>query len=93
MPELPTFAERGYAGFDSFAWFGLVAPAATPRAVIERIGADAAAAVNSPDIRDQKLAEQGLEAFALAPEQFAALVARESEKYARLVRQTGAKAD
>ena len=93
MPDLPTFAERGFLGFESFAWFGLVAPAGTPRAIVERIGADAAAAVNSPDIRDQKLTEQGLEAFALTPEQFSGLVARETEKYARLIRQTGAKAD
>jgi tripartite-type tricarboxylate transporter receptor subunit TctC len=93
MPDLPTFAESGYPGFDSFAWFGLVAPAGTPRTIVERIGTDAAAALSSPDIRDQKLVDQGLEPFALTPEQFAALVARESEKYARMVRQTGAKAD
>jgi len=93
MPDLPTFAEAGYKGFESNAWFGLAVPAGTPRAVIDRISTDAATAVNTPEIRDQKFAEQGLEAYPLNPEQFAAQVRLETEKFARLIRQAGVTVD
>lgn len=93
MPDLPTFAESGFAGFESLAWFGLVAPAGTPRPVIDRISADSAAAVNLPEIREQRLTNQGLEPFTLDPDQFARLVSSDTEKFARLIRQTGATAD
>lgn len=89
LPNLPTIAEGGYDGFESFFWFGLVAPAATPRAIIDKIGADAAAAVNLPEIREQKLAQQGVEAYTLGPEQFAARVRRDAAKFSRLIRQVG----
>ncbi len=93
MPDMPTFAEGGLAGFESNTWWGLVAPASTARPIVNRISADAAAVVNLPEIRDQKLAGEGLDPFALDPEQFARLVKRDTEKFARLIRQTGATAD
>ena len=93
LPETPTFAEAGLAGFESNTWWGLVAPAGTPRAIISRISADVATVMHLPEIRDQKLASEGLEPFALDPEQFANLVKRDTEKFARLIRQTGATAD
>jgi tripartite-type tricarboxylate transporter receptor subunit TctC len=93
LPDVPTFAEAEFKTFESHAWFGLVAPAATPQAVINKIGDSAAAVVNLPEIRDQKFAEQGLETYALTPAQLAAQVKLESEKFAKLIRQGGITAD
>ncbi len=93
LPDTPTFAEAGLAGFESNTWWGLVAPAGTPRAIVSRISAEVAAVMRLPEIRDRKLASEGLDPFALDPEQFADLVKRDTEKFARLIRQTGATAD
>jgi tripartite-type tricarboxylate transporter receptor subunit TctC len=93
MPDLPTFAESGFPSFDSNAWFGLVAPAATPRAIIEKISSDALAVVSSPEIRERTFAAQGLEAFPLAPDQFAAQVKRDTEKFSRLIKAAGVTVD
>ena len=89
----PTFAEAGLAGFESNTWWGLVAPVGTARPIVDKISADVAAVVNLPEIRDQKLLGAGLEPFAPDPKQFARIVKRDTEKFARLIRQTGATAD
>jgi len=93
LPDVPTLAERGFPGYDSVSWFALVAPAGTPAAIVGRIGSDTSAVMNLPEIREQKLRDQGLESFDLATDQLVSLVARESEKYSRMIRQTGASAD
>jgi tripartite-type tricarboxylate transporter receptor subunit TctC len=93
LPNLPTFAEAGYKDFESNAWFALVAPAGTPRAVVDRIGADTAAVLALPEVKDQKMAEQGLEPYPLTPEQLAAQVKLESERFSRLIKQAGVTVD
>ncbi|MBK6394840.1 MAG: tripartite tricarboxylate transporter substrate binding protein [Betaproteobacteria bacterium] len=91
-PELPTMAEAGMPGFDISTWFGLLAPAGTPPDVIAKWNADVVKVLNSPDVREKMLA-QGAEPSPQTPAEFAAFIAREREKYARIVKASGAKVD
>jgi tripartite-type tricarboxylate transporter receptor subunit TctC len=90
MPELPTVAEAGLAGFESDTYFGVFAPAATPREIVARLSAELARAVQSPEVREA-LARQGAEAVGSTPEQFAATVRAETAKWAKLIRDAGVK--
>jgi tripartite-type tricarboxylate transporter receptor subunit TctC len=92
MPELPTIAEQGYAGFEASTWFGLFAPAKVPRDVVARIHAEVARALQLPDVRD-KLAAQGFDIFGNTPEEFAALLKSEHAKWGALIKSAGLKAD
>lgn len=91
-PELPTMAEAGLPGFDISTWFGLLAPAGTPPEVIARWNADVVKVLNAPDVREKMLA-QGAEPAPTTPAEFAAFIARERDKYARIVKASGAKVD
>jgi tripartite-type tricarboxylate transporter receptor subunit TctC len=91
-PELPTMAEAGLPGFDISTWFGLLAPAGTPRDVIARWNAEVTRILNSPDMRE-RLTLQGAEPAPTTPEQFAAFIQSEIPKYARIVKASGAKVD
>ena len=92
VPELPTMAEAGVPGFDISTWFGLLAPAGTPRDIIAKWNTDVTRLLNSPEMRE-RLAAQGAEAAPTTPEQFAAFIASEIPKYARIVKASGAKID
>jgi tripartite-type tricarboxylate transporter receptor subunit TctC len=91
-PELPTIAESGLPGFDISTWFGVFVPAGTPREVVERLHAEFVRALASPDVRD-KILNLGAEPVGNRPEEFAAYIAREAGKYARVVKASGARAD
>jgi tripartite-type tricarboxylate transporter receptor subunit TctC len=91
-PELPTMAEAGMPGFDISTWFGLLAPAGTPPDVIARWNVEVVKALNSPDVREKMIA-QGAEPAPTTPAEFAAFIARERDKYARIVKASGAKVD
>jgi tripartite-type tricarboxylate transporter receptor subunit TctC len=91
-PDLPTMAEAGLPGFDISTWFGLFAPAGTPRDVVAQWNADVVKILESDDMR-ARLAAQGAEAAPTTPERFGAFVASEAKKYAALVKQSGAKVD
>jgi tripartite-type tricarboxylate transporter receptor subunit TctC len=90
LPEVPTIAEAGAAAglkaYDSLSWSGLVAPAGTPRDIVQRLNRETASILLAPDMR-QKLAEQGADAVGGSPEAFADHVRREREKWGRLVRE------
>ena len=88
MPELPTIAESGVAGYESLSWSGIAVPAGTPRAVAERLNRDINAILASAEMR-QKLAEQGADAIGGPPEAFAEHVRAEREKWSRLIRANG----
>ncbi len=92
VPELPTMAEAGVPGFDIATWFGLLAPAGTPKDVIAKWNADVVKILDSPEMR-QKLQAQGAEPTPMTPAQFAAFIAAELPKYARIVKISGAKVD
>jgi len=91
-PELPTMAEAGLTGFDISTWFGLLAPAGTPKDVIARWNAEVTKILNSPEMRE-RLTAQGAEPAPTTPEQFAAFIQSELPKYARIVKASGSKVD
>jgi tripartite-type tricarboxylate transporter receptor subunit TctC len=91
-PDLPTMAEAGLPGFDISTWFGLLAPAGTPKDVIAKWNAEVTKILNSPDMRE-RLTAQGAEPAPNTPEQFAAFIQSEVPKYARIVKISGAKVD
>lgn len=91
-PDLPTLAESGLPGVDTSLWFGLVAPAATPKPVIGKIHDDVVAALKLPDLRE-RIASQGGDIVGSTPAEFAAFIAAESAKYAKIIQQAGVKLD
>jgi tripartite-type tricarboxylate transporter receptor subunit TctC len=91
-PELPTIAESGLPGFDISTWFGVFAPAGTPRAALDRLHAEFTRALAAADVRDKMLA-LGAEPVGNRPEEFAGYIREEAAKYARLVKASGAKVD
>lgn len=92
MPDVPVIADTGVPGFEVATWYGLLAPARTPRAVVERINADVVRALGLPDVRE-RLAAEAYELPADTPDAFAALVRAELVKWARVVKDTGVKAE
>jgi len=92
VPDLPTMAEAGLAGFDISTWYGLFAPAGTPALVVAKWNADVTKVLNSPDVRARLIAD-GAEPSPNTPEQFSQFIARELAKYARIVKASGAKVD
>ena len=92
LPEVPTVAEAGVAGYEVSPWYGLLAPAATPRAIVARLSAEVNAVVRRADFR-QKLAAQGAEPEGNTPEEFAAYLRAEAARWAPVVKASGARAD
>jgi tripartite-type tricarboxylate transporter receptor subunit TctC len=92
LPDIPTIAESGLPGFEASSWFGVVAPAGTPPAIIARINADLDQWLRSSETREKLLA-QGAAAAGGTPEQFAAHIRAETEKWAKVVKVSGAKVD
>jgi tripartite-type tricarboxylate transporter receptor subunit TctC len=92
LPNIPTMTELGIAGFESGLWFGLNAPAGTPPAVVERLNAEARRAFGLAEVKAQ-LAAQGIDAVPGTADAFAAFYRQETDKWARVVRESGVKAD
>jgi tripartite-type tricarboxylate transporter receptor subunit TctC len=93
LPDVPTFAELGYPAIDYVPWFGLFAPAATPRAVVDRVQRDVAHVLATPEVRDKELLAKGYEPGSLATDAFAAHIGRELRERAELVKASGARLD
>ncbi len=92
MPEVPTIAEAGVPGYEMSPWIGVFVPAATPRELIVRLNGEINKALKSPDV-SQLLASQALDALGGTPEEFDARIKLDYEKYAKLIKLTGAKVD
>ena len=90
LPEVPTIAEAGVAGFDFPIWYGVWAPAGTPAAVVDKLAKDIARVLAAPDLRDS-LAKHGAEPMSMTPSEFARFVLSESESAARLIKAAGIK--
>ncbi len=89
-PELPTLASQGYPEFEASAWFGLAAPAGTPEAIVNRMNAELQQVLGSASVRE-KLQSQGMEALGGSPAEFGQFIRSEIERWARVVKATGAK--
>ncbi len=85
LPDVPTLAEAGLKGFDIGTWFGLLAPAATPKDIVARLNAELVKVIQSPEFR-KRMDEIGAEPIGNRPEQMAAQIKSETEKFARLVK-------
>ncbi len=92
MPDLPTVAEAGLPGFKADVWFGVVAPAGTPSAIVSRMSNEIGKIMRMPEVQAQFL-PQGIEPMTNTPEEFAALIHTEIAKWAELVKRTGARVD
>jgi tripartite-type tricarboxylate transporter receptor subunit TctC len=92
LPDLPSIAQSGYPGFEALAWNGLMVPAATPKAVIDRINADVNAIFAMPDVK-KKLNDLGFDLIGGSPADFAKLLRDENARWAPVVKQLGIKID
>jgi tripartite-type tricarboxylate transporter receptor subunit TctC len=92
MPDVPTMIESGFPGFATRYWNGVVAPAGTPDVIVNKLNAAINEELKSPDIQ-ASLAKIGLEPTAMSPQDFAALIAAETQKWAAVVKAAGIKID
>jgi len=92
LPEVPTVAESGYPGFDADSWYGLLMPAGTPPAIVERVNAEVNKLLSLPDLRE-RIGSEGGEALGGTPERFTALLKTDLAKWGHAVRESGAKVD
>jgi tripartite-type tricarboxylate transporter receptor subunit TctC len=92
LPDLPTIAESGVPGFEASSWFGMLAPAGTPREIVLRINAEVNKALQAGDMKEKLLA-QGAEAVGNSPEFFVEYIRSETTKWAKVVKDSGAKVD
>jgi tripartite-type tricarboxylate transporter receptor subunit TctC len=92
LPNVPTINESGYKGFDAVTWFGLLAPAGTPKDVIAKLNAEFNKALQNPELR-KKLGDEGADPAGGTPEQFAALIKDDIPRWGKVVKDSGAKVD
>jgi tripartite-type tricarboxylate transporter receptor subunit TctC len=85
MPDLPTIAEAGVPGYEAGAWFGLLAPAGTPKAVVDKLSAETARILKQADV-SKRITELGAEPVGSTPEQFAELIKTEIAKWAKVIK-------
>jgi tripartite-type tricarboxylate transporter receptor subunit TctC len=88
-PNLPTLAEAGLPGFQLQSWFGIVAPAATPKPVVERLNTELGKVLQQPDIRERLMAQGGMEPGGGTAADFGAVIAKDMATYARIVKTGG----
>jgi tripartite-type tricarboxylate transporter receptor subunit TctC len=92
FPDLPTVAEAGLAGYESVLHYGIVAPAGTPRQIVDKLNAALRAALDAPDTKEH-MATDGTEPLPSTPNEYAADIDREETKWSAIVRKSGAKAE
>jgi tripartite-type tricarboxylate transporter receptor subunit TctC len=92
LPDLPTISESGLPGFDAVLSYGLVAPAGTPRAIVERLNKELRAALATEEVR-KRLIQEGAEPMSTTPEEHAAIIDREETKWSNLIKSIGLKAE
>ena len=92
LPDLPTLSEAGVRGYESIAWYGMVAPAGIPSSVLAKLSAETMKAVHSSDMRET-LEKQGADPVGNTPREFAAFIKSETAKYAKVIREASMKAE
>ena len=93
LPDVPTFAEQGFPEIPSNAWFGLFAPAGTPREVIAKLHGEITRMLKEPEFNQREVVAKGYELVASTPEEFAAFLAADSVRNARAVKISGARVE
>jgi tripartite-type tricarboxylate transporter receptor subunit TctC len=93
LADVPTVAEAGVPGYEFQVWFGVIAPAGTPQAIVERLNTEFRRVLALPDIRERLRSGGGLEAVGGTAAQFAALISSEQDRWGKLVRETGMRVD
>ncbi len=91
-PEFPTIAESGLPGFEVITWFGILAPAATPKEIVNRLNSEIVATVALPNVREQ-LTKMGFEIVANTPDQYAVFLREENVKWGKVVKDLGLRAE
>ncbi|HEX4942969.1 MAG TPA: tripartite tricarboxylate transporter substrate binding protein [Usitatibacteraceae bacterium] len=92
LPEVPTVSEAGVAGYETVIWLGILAPAGTPRAIVERLNSEITKITAMPEMREA-WAKQGATAMSMTTEEFGRYLREDIEKWSRIVKISGAKAD
>jgi len=90
LPDVPSIAEAGLPGYEATQWFGLLAPAGTPRPIIDRLYQESSRALRSADMKERMTAE-GLEVVGSTPEEFASYIRSETEKWTQVIKAAGIK--
>jgi tripartite-type tricarboxylate transporter receptor subunit TctC len=90
LPDIPTIAESGYPGFDTGSWIGLLAPAGTPTALVDKISADVRDILSQPEVR-QTLISQGATPLSLNPAAFKQRIETDRAKYKQIIQERGIK--
>lgn len=93
LPDVPTFAEVGLPDFHSSAWFGLIAPAGTPRPVIDKVATSVSRLIDNPEFRNRYITGVGLEPLNLGPDRFAEFLKKDRAMYAEYIKDLGVKLD
>ena len=91
-PDVPTVAEAGVPGYELAVWFGVLAPAGTPREIVARLNTEIVKVLNSPEVKD-RFARQGVEVRTSTPEQFGEFVRAEVGRWAKVIKEAGIRAD
>jgi tripartite-type tricarboxylate transporter receptor subunit TctC len=91
-PHVPTVAESGLPGYEAVAWYGVFAPDGTPRDIVTRLNTDIVRIVRSAEVRELLL-KQGAESYATSPEEFTKVIQRDIAKWAKVIKDSGAKPD
>jgi tripartite-type tricarboxylate transporter receptor subunit TctC len=92
LPDLPTFAEAGLPGFDTTYWYGILAPATTPKDIISKLSAEIAKTLSLPEFK-RIIASEGMDPFVSTPEEFDALMKADLAKYAKIIKTANIKVD
>jgi tripartite-type tricarboxylate transporter receptor subunit TctC len=91
LPDLPTIAET-LPGYELTTWYGILAPAATPKQIVSKLHSEIVKALNSPDMK-KRYEEQAALPGGISPDEFAKLIAADTAKYAKVVKESGATVD
>lgn len=93
MPQVPTLAEQGFPGFSAYAWWGVLAPAGTPKPIVDKFNSELLKVLNGSDVRKQLTETQGMDVAASSPEQLQKFVAGEMDRWGKVVRANNVRAD
>jgi tripartite-type tricarboxylate transporter receptor subunit TctC len=93
MPEVPTLAEQGFPGFSAFAWWGIFAPAGTPKPILDKFHAELVKALNQPDLRKQLTETLGMDLVASSPEDTQKFLVSQVERWGKVVRENNIRTD